>query len=197
MQVYEDMAERPLLDALDVCLPVYCRVGYRRSWELGQRVEVDVVDHGVHGVRNGCRERCGQQDSHNASFLARHGTVQSESMRREYGTVWKGSPLWLPQCCGEVCDDVSPQDGTFWIQGTCSVVTHMDVDRCGMPAPGRTACGPGSRLGVTCNVGGHVAGEPCRTTPLPSASLIRRPPCDHHHHALCQPWPTSKPTLPL
>jgi hypothetical protein len=52
MQLDKDMTEGPLRNALDIGLPVNRRAGERRSWELGERVQVDVVDDGVHGIGN-------------------------------------------------------------------------------------------------------------------------------------------------
>jgi len=72
MQLDKDMAEGPIRNALDIGLPVNRRAGYRRSWELGQRVEVDVVGDRVHGVGNNGCERSGQQDRHGPILVSLH-----------------------------------------------------------------------------------------------------------------------------
>jgi len=72
MQFDKDMAEGPVRDALDIGLPVNRRAGYWRTRELGQRVEVNVVDDRIHGVGNGSCERSGQQDRHGPILVGLH-----------------------------------------------------------------------------------------------------------------------------
>lgn len=75
MELDKGMAERPIGDAFDISLPVNCRAGYQRSWELGQWVEVHVVDDGVHGVGNDSPEHSGQQDRHGPILVSLHRFV--------------------------------------------------------------------------------------------------------------------------
>ena len=72
MQLNKEMTEGSIRNALDIGLPVDCRAGYRRSWEPGQRVEVDVVGDGVHSIDNDSCERSGQQDRYGPILVSLH-----------------------------------------------------------------------------------------------------------------------------
>jgi hypothetical protein len=79
MQLNKDMTEGPLCNAFDIGLPINRRAGERRSWELGERVQVDVVDDCIHGVRN---DRCkggGHQDRQGPILVSLHWFVEQGS----------------------------------------------------------------------------------------------------------------------
>jgi hypothetical protein len=76
MQLNKDMTEGPLCNALDIGLPVNRRAGERRPWVLGERVQVDVVDDCVHGVRNDRCQRGGHQDRQGPILVSLHWFVE-------------------------------------------------------------------------------------------------------------------------
>jgi hypothetical protein len=59
------MAERALLYAFDIGLPVERRAGCQWAWELGQRMEEDVVNKCIRNIGNGRCQRSGHQQRHN------------------------------------------------------------------------------------------------------------------------------------